>query len=318
MNGLSGDVLLLVIGIVLAMVSVNWLGQGLSRVLQLVKAPGVLSGIVLTAIGTSAMELVFVVFAITNGEKNLALGTILGLYVANLGLVLGLSTIINPLPPEKDIFRREVPVMFTAFVLFYILCRDLELSRFDGLILILFFVLFIFLACKSSGFETLEDSIPAAGKLVGKMNWRAALVIVLMGLAGLIWGADLILQYGHEAGRRLGLSGWLTGLIFLSVLIATAKVAVSFLLYKKSSNISASGLVGANIFNILLVLGVMALVDPLYLSSELLRFDLPMIFIFSAILLLVLRTGVKITRSQGALALLGYLVFIVIAIIKNR
>lgn len=318
MDSFTANSLFLVLGLALVFVAVNWLGQSLSRLLTIVKTPDVLKGVILAIIGTSTLEIAITLFAVTGGEKALALGTVLGLCVANLGLVLGLGTILNPFPAEKDIFRREAPAMFISFILLYILCRDLEISRLDGMLLILFFTLFMFMACRGSDFKSVENAITREGKFIQKANWRTALIVMLIAFVAVIWGTDMIFKYGREAASYFKLNGWLTGLVVFAVLIALAKVVMGFFLYRHESNLTASGLVSSNAFNVLLVVGLMALTNPIHLSSSVLRFDIPIIMIFSVILLLTVRVGHTITRKQGLMALLGYLVFVVIVIIKNR
>jgi cation:H+ antiporter len=318
MDSFASHSLLLLSALALLFIATNWLGQSFSRLLSILNTSPVLKGIILAVIGVSALELVLSVFAVTAGEKAMALGMVLGLCMANLGLGLGLGAILKPLPVDKDIFRREAPVMFVAYILLFILCRDLEISRFDGFLLILFFILFMFMASRSNSFESIEDSVALEGDLIRKADWRVAIIIVLLTLVAMIFAADMIFKSGRMVGKHFEFSGWLTGLIILASLVALGKVIASFFMFKKGSNLSASGFVNANTFNALLVIGVMALVNPIYLSSSVLRFDIPAVLIFSVVLLFTVRNGHIFMRRQGLMAIIGYIMFIAIVIIKNR
>ena len=141
--GITPSVLLFIIGLIILVVSSNWLIQASVKLSLLSKLTPLFIGAVLVAIGTSAPEAGVGIMAALRNQKGLALGNILGSNIANIGLILGLCAIFRPIRVDKSIFKREVPFLLFSVFLFYFLSADLFLSRLDGLIFIsVFIVLF--------------------------------------------------------------------------------------------------------------------------------------------------------------------------------
>ena len=284
--------------------------------MSLFKAPETLKGIITMIIGMSAVEGALVLSALNQSEKSLALGVIVGLCAAHLGVGLGLGAILRPFPAERDIFRREAPVMFIVFIIVYLFSRDLQISRLDGLWMILLFILFLVMACRSDSFKGFERVIILENKHINGLDLRMAGIVFLLALGAVIAAAGICFNYGNKSADMFSLSGWSAGMVLFSVLIALGKVVTGSFLYKKSNNLNVSSLLGANIFNLLFILGLAALLSPIYLSAMALR-GIILSFIFSAVLLLTVRMEHTVTRKQGLIALTGYIVFVVILFFQN-
>jgi len=318
---ISLNTLLLVVGLGLLIISSDWLIQGAVKVSFLAKLTPLFVGAVIVAFGTSAPEAGVSIVAAVRNYKDIALGNIVGSNIANIGLILGLCAILRPLNVSKRIFKKELPIMLLAMALLYFLSFDLIISRQDGLILILAFIIFCFISYRSA--KELFDEQEIRGfefnKVMKNFNspFRVSLII-LLSLLGVIIGADLMVRGGANLAKTFGISPWIIGITIFAIGTSLPELAASLTAaFKNVHSISVGNIVGSNIFNVLFVLGIASLVRPIALEASILRFELPVMLIFSAVLFIVMRTKYKITRWEGLTMLLVYVCFIYFLIIRH-
>ncbi len=309
---------LFLFGLFLLIFGSNYLIQSSVKFAHIFRLTSVFVGLVLVAFGTSCPEAGISIVAAVKGYKGIALGNIIGSCIANIGLVLGFCAFLFPLAVDKDIFKRELPIMFLATALFYLLGLDLVLNRLDGFILLFFFIVFIFLSCKkaktsfikSSGLKDLTDF--KFRRIFKKINTKFAVgVLFIFFLVLVILGANLMVISGVALAKIFEINSWIISITVFAIGTSLPELAVSFAAsFKKIPSISVGNVIGSNIFNILFILGIISLIKPINIQVSVLKFEFPILFLFSAFLLTIIKTKYKIIRSEGLVMLAGYLTFI--------
>jgi cation:H+ antiporter len=258
-----------------------------------------------------AVEAFLAVSSVIYGEKTIALGIFLGAVIANIGLVMGLAALFKTFPVEDNIFRRETPAMFIALLVLYCLGHDLVLSRIDGLILLVLSGVFLFLNFKDDKFTGIDEIPARQDKLVKNINWQWAIGIAIAALAGLSAGAYLLFGSAPDTADFFNLRKWPAALLIFGPLYALGRVFLSWFRLRKDF-IGTASLLTCNTCNLLFAIGLIALIEPIYLSRSVIKFEIPAITLFSAAILAVVRLGKRISRQQGILMLSGYFIFVVI------
>ena len=310
------SIFLFVLGLALLIFSSDWLIQACVKLSILLKLTPLFVGLIFVGFATSAPETgVGVVAAIKNYE-GIALGNVVGSNIANIGLILGLCALFSPIPVNKNIFRRELPVMLLAVILLYVLSLDGVISRLDGALFIIFLIIFCIISYRGakSTFNDKEVDCFSFNKFFKKTRPRfLVIVITLLSLGGIIWGSDLMVRGGSSFARLLGVRPWVIGITAFAIGTSLPELVASLTAsFKKLHSISVGNVVGSNIFNIFFVLGLVALIRPIPVERSYLHFEYVVMFIFSLVLLCVMKTHYRITRREGLFMFLGYIVFLFI------
>jgi cation:H+ antiporter len=268
-------------------------------------------GLTLVAFGTSAPELSLDLTAAFRGKTDLAFGDLVGSNVANVGLIMGIAAIIRPLSVQMRLLRFEVPVVIATSLGLWGLTADGTLSRIDAAIMLAAFVGFLIFTYRSARRE------PAAVKeefehLVqdGSKRWINA-ALVLGGLVGLVVGAQLMVYAAVEIARQFGVSELVIGLTVVAVGTSLPELATSVVgAWRGESDIVVGNVLGSNIFNILLIMALVAQVQPLAVQPESLRFDVPVMVGFSLGLVPIMLRGLMVYRGEGIVLLVAYAAFL--------
>lgn len=318
---LSSSLLLFFCGLIILILSSNFLIHTAVKLSLLLRLTPLFIGAVLIAAGTSAPEIGVGVMAAIRDQKAIALGNILGSNIANIGLVLGLCALLRPLTVANGIFKREIPFLFSSVILFYILSLDLLLSRIDGLILIAFFILFsvrAYLDARKSFNPEEIEGFRIQKTIAGIRSYPPVVLLLLLFLAGVVFGADLMVKGGASLAGELGLSPWLLGITIFAVGTSLPELATSLTAsFKKVHSIGVGNIIGSNICNIFFGLGVIALIRPMRLDPGILRFEAPVLIVFTLFLFTLMRTRYKITRLEGLVMFSGYLFFLLALILRR-
>lgn len=278
-------------------------------------------GLVIVAFGTSAPEAGVGIVAAIKNHKDIALGNVIGSNIANIGLILGLCALMRALDVKSSILRIEVPLLIGATVLIYILGLDLVISRIDGIILLLCFVLFFVLSYRSAKrhFDVKELSDFKFKRPFQKLNSRALIALLnLIFLSGVIYGANLMIKGGVGLAEIFHVSPWVIAITVFAVGTSLPELAASLTaMIKKVHSISIGNVVGSNIFNILFVVGIVAIIRPITLSPHTLHFEFPYLVGITFLVALFMKTKFKVSRLEGLTLLLSYILFLVFLIIKS-
>ncbi len=314
-------------GIVILVAGGELLVKGAAAFARDVGISPLVVGLTVVAFGTSAPELAVCVQAALTDSSTLAFGNIFGSNMANIGLIIGLTAALHPLPIDHVVIRRELPMMLLALAAAIVMAFDVGLgeqrnayARSDGLVLLLFFFVFIFYTlgdlgkqrenrrAKANGSESSSvKSIWAAGAAQPKSTRRTLtnLLLIAVGLAGLIYGASLVVSGGVGAARAMGVPEVIVGLTLIAVGTSLPELVAALAAVRRNNiSLAIGGVVGSNIFNTLLITGVASTISPMPIPVGG-HFDLAATAVLSLSLLFVSRThNQRIIRYEG-LALLA-------------
>jgi len=286
-------------------------------------------GLTIVAMGTSAPEAATSITAAVRGAGDVAIGNVCGSNIANLTLVGGLIALIRPLGIQRRTTKREMPVMILAALLLWPVLRTLEWSHREGLLLLAVFATLILLTVYFARKDAKSKSAPAAeviDKLVTPQvktpakSVKLCLVFIVIGLAGLAFGADLVVRGGVVIGRAAGLSEAVIGQTIIAVGTSLPELVTCLVaLLRKEDEISVGNLVGSNIFNTLLVVGAAGTVRPFAIAARLAAADYWIMVVVSVgFVVLALVGRRKITRPGGAVLFCAYVAYIAYLLLFNR
>ena len=305
------DALMLVAGLVTLLGGAWLMVREASRLALRLGLPPGLVGATVVAFGTSAPEFIVSTVASAQGSGDLAVGNVLGSNVANMGLVLGLAIVIGPLFVGARLLRWEIPVLGVATALLLLFGASGEIGRIEGAALL--GLLFVFVA---GSLRIGAESARARQAVVGPAApsepgapWREV-GLLLVGIVGLAVGAELLVRGATGLADTLELSEVVVGAVIVAMGTSLPEIATTSLAALRREHALAVGnAVGSNIFNLLGVLGLAALVSPLEIERDLYDLELPALVLSSAILLPLARRGIA-RGPQGLMLLLLYAAFI--------
>ncbi len=321
------DILLLAVGFILLIKGADFFVDGSASVARMLRVPGVIIGLTIVAMGTSAPELAVSVSAGLSGSNDIAVSNVVGSNIFNLLMVLGICAVMKPLPVDDGIKKRDFPVSLVATALVAILAGNLVLTgkvtnlhdpaapagtlyRYNGLILIVCFALYlmytIHIAKKNRTEEPEEEAMPL---------WKS-LVFILGGIAGIVAGGQLVVDSAKSLAITWGMSETLVGLTIVAIGTSLPELVTSVVASKKGQNGMAIGnVVGSNIFNLLLILGVSSALHPIGVSVASFV-DLAMTLAVSLITFAFVCTGKKVNRAEGAVMVAMYAAYMAYAIMR--
>ncbi len=305
-------IFLFVVGIGLLVYGADMMVSGASSLALAAGISPLVIGLTVVAFGTSAPELAVSVQSAVNGVPDIALGNVVGSNIANILLILGLSAGIAPLLVASQILRFDVPLMIGVSVLVYVLALNGTLGFFEGLVLFLGLVAYtVWLIVKSlrdPNDAPSSDDIPAKS-----YPWYINVLMVIGGLLLLAVGGNWIVEGATAFARMFGVSELVIGLTIVAVGTSLPEIAVSVMASLRGErDIVVGNVIGSNMFNILSVLGITAMVAPagIPVSLDAIGFDIPVMILAALIAVPVLYTGREIARWEGGLFLLLYVMYI--------
>ena len=299
----------------------DYLVEGSSALAKRMGVSDLVIGLTLVSFGTSAPELVVNIFASIKGTSDVAFGNVLGSNIANLLLILGISAVIFPLTIHKSNTWKAIPLSFVAVLTIFFLANDalidgMEfslLTRGDGLILLIFFAIFMYYTFDLAKAE--KDN----GVHVHKFSIPVAILMAFGGLAALVLGGKWVVDGAVAIARNIGISESLIGLTIVAIGTSLPELATSAIAaYKGKSDIAIGNVVGSNIFNIFWILGLSAVVKPLN-YNPIINTDIGILLIATFLLFIFSFIGRKYVmgRHEGILFLLGYGAYIVFLIARG-
>jgi cation:H+ antiporter len=312
-------ILLFVVGMAVLIKGADFLVDGASSLAKSMGVSEIVIGLTVVAFGTSMPELIVNIFASAQGHADVAYGNVIGSNMGNILLILGISGLIYPLSVKRNTAIKEIPFAILAGIVLFILVNDQLffkeplniLSRFDAMILMVFFVIFIFYAFKISKLDF--DAESESHKIMPRGK---SILFVFLGLAGLVGGGKLVVDNAIVLATFLGISQKLISLTVVAIGTSLPELATSAMAaYRRKSDIAIGNIVGSNIFNLLLILGVSGLIKPLPFDAVF-NVDLYIMQIATLILFVFMFVGKKnlLERWQSFLLLLmyiGYTVYLI-------
>ena len=306
------DILILILGFLLLIKGADFFVDGSSSIAKKFKIPPMVIGLTLVAFGTSAPELAVSIDAALALSNGLVFGNVIGSNIANTLLILGLSAAITPISISKKTIFKEMPFLIVSTIAMAVMAMDKLidnsrnlLSRVDGMILLLLFVIYFF-----SMIEMIVNNKEKDSEEVESMPLLKSSVLTVFGLIAIVMGADLTVTSAVSIAALFGLSETLIGLTVVAVGTSLPELITSVVAAKKGENdIAIGNIIGSNVFNILLVLGVSASINPIIISSRN-YIDLVILIIATVTTMLIMFTGSKISKCEGRLMYLAYFGYI--------
>jgi cation:H+ antiporter len=285
---------------------------GASLALRLGITPLVI-GLTIIAMGTGSPEFVVSLEAAIKGNSGIALGNVMGSNIANIALILGCAALIKPMVVKAQILRREMPVLMAVSAFLVIVMWDGVLSRIDGALLTLGFVAYTagaYFLSKGGESKEVEDEYSEAVTPSGRAAWVDALFVV-GGLVALVFGANIFVDGSVTIARVAGLSEAVIGLTIVAIGTSLPELATSVVAsYRDEADISFGNAIGSNVFNVLGVLGIAAMISPI--PAEGIRsLDIGVFLGTVIILWAMLGRDYLLDRFEGIILLTGYVIYIV-------
>jgi len=295
-------------GLILLYFGANWLVQGaITLSLHLGLSP-LIVGLTVVALGTSLPEALVSVQAAIGHQGGIAIGNVVGSNILNIALILGLSAFFNPLKVDSHLVKADIPLLAGATFMLVVLLEDFHISRMEGVFLLLCIVGYV-----AGNIMTVKRTPPEENKIEGvevpqdhsKNLWRD-ISFLFIGLIALAFGSNFLVTGAVDLARIWGLSEALIGLTIVSIGTGTPEMATALMAaYRKRADLAIGNAVGSNLFNIMFVLGIAALVVPLD-GKGISSIDLYVMLGVTILLLPTVWTGRILDRKEGFLFLAIY------------
>ncbi len=304
--------LLFIIGLIALYFGGEGLVLGSSRIARRLRINPIVIGLTIVALGTSSPEFVVSLIAAFKGSSDLAIGNIIGSNISNIGLILGISALIYPIKVQIKVIKTEVPIMIVLSIILYFTAFNLTIGFYEGIILIgslLAFVIYSYFgALKESSTAEREFKEFLGTNQSGIKNF----LFIILGIIGLIIGAHLVVNAAILTANELGISELVIGVTAVAVGTSLPELSTSIVAaIRKEPDILVGNIIGSNIFNIG-ILGLVAIIHPVDVDPNLLRFELPVMLFFTLAALPIMKTGFRVSRVEGIFLLAFYLLFIVL------
>lgn len=309
------DIFLLIIGFVLLIKGADIFVDGASSTAANFKVSKMLIGLTIIAFGTSAPELAVSMKALASKSTDMVLGNVFGSCILNIVLILGVAAVIRPIKIKDNTVKKELPLCMLISTLLVVLFLDIKLndgavnqiSRGDALAIILFFTIFVYYLV----------SLALAGKKENKdkeekpkYKLYLSLVLVLFGLGGIILGSDMVVNNASDIAARIGVSDRLIALTVVALGTSLPELVTTIVSARKGeTDLLLGNIIGSNIFNICVVLGIPVAIFGSITPGSFQSIDLYMLILTSVILFLFAETKRTITRTEGICMLLAFIAY---------
>ncbi len=309
---------LLLAGIVLLIVGAEILVRGAARLASSLGISPLVIGLTIVSYGTSSPEMAVAVQSSLAGKAELALGNVIGSNIFNVLVILGLSAIAIPLIVAQQLIRLDVPIMIGVSCLTFLFGLDRTINRSDGVILliggIVYTVFLIYQGSREPKDPDSEYETEYGGQTpLSVGQWIKNIAFILLGVGFLVLGSQWLVGSATEIARKIGVSDLIIGLTIVAAGTSLPELATSVVAaIKGERDIAVGNVVGSNIFNILTVLAICAIVSPtggVKVSDAVLYFDLPIMIAIAVACLPIFFTGNKIARWEGCLFLSYYIAY---------
>ncbi len=303
------NVIELLSGLVLLLIGAELMVRAAVRLAERLHVRPLIIGLTIVALGSSAPQMTVSLQAALTDNPDIAVGSVVGSGIFNILVTLGLSALIIPLRVSRQLVRLDIPLMIGASLLVFILAWNKDLGRFDGVLLVGALALYLGLLFRQSRHSTRPHTERPKDT---QQSWLISVLMILAGLAMLVFAGRLLLGAAVVVATDLGLSERVIGLTVVAVGTSLPELATSLIAALRGQrDIAVGNVIGANLFNLLGVLGLTALLapTPLSVSPNALDFDLPVMLGVAALCLPVFYSGYRVTRAEGLLLLGLYLVY---------
>lgn len=312
----------LIVGFGLLIKGADLFVKGSSNIARLLRVSPIVIGLTIVAFGTSAPEATVSIIAAIKGSSDVSLGNVIGSNIFNFTLVVGAAAFLYPLKVESNTIKKEIPFTLLSSAVLLVLISDIylqgisenTLSRADGLILLLLlsiFLYYVFEVAMKHRQNTEQTKIPE------NIKWGKSILFVVLGLAGIVFGGQMVVNNGTKIAVSLGMSETLVGLTIIAIGTSLPELVTSITAaLKKESEIALGNIVGSTIFNILFVLGASSVIAPLPVNDKVF-IDMIVMIVLTAVLFIFSRTRYRIGKIEGLILVFVYILYLGYIILRN-
>lgn len=304
---------LLVIGIVIVLWGADRLTDGSVGLAQRMGIPQIVIGLTIVAMGTSMPEFCVSLISALKGTSDLAIGNVVGSNIFNALLIVGCAALVAPITILKSTVRRDIPFALVASALLMIFCLDGHIGRIDAAIMFVLFIFFMVTTVKgvkngeqnASGPQDKNEAQPAK-----EVNTVKAVIFIILGLVCLILGSSVFVDNASAIAKSLGVSDAVIGLTIVAGGTSLPELATSVVAARKgNSGIAIGNVLGSNVFNILMILGITGLITPMTLEG-ITNTDLSVMVLSIVLLWLFSYTKLRIQRWEGAVLAASFIAYV--------
>ena len=311
-------ILLIILGFVLLIKGADFLVDGASNIAKKFHIPEIIIGLTIVSIGTSMPELFVSITSAIQGRSDMAIGNVIGSNIANLLLILGLSSVVRPVKFKRETRLIEMPLCLIISVIFAVLCNiGHDISRFDSSVLIILFALFIMytiiMAKQGEDFDKEDEDFDEKAKEKTSKSTIKDIIFLIAGIILLKIGGDLTVDNAVKVAQSFNLSEKIISVTILAIGTSLPELVTSVsAAFKGKSDIAIGNILGSNIFNMLLIIGVSSMISPINYNIS---YNTDMIFLVAGMILLALFPVIppknKMTRWNGILYLYMYVAYMI-------
>ncbi len=314
----------LIIGFLFLIKGADIFVEGASTIAKKFNVPPMVIGLTIVAMGTSAPEAAVSITSSLAGQNDMSIANVVGSNFFNILVVLGVSSIIAKLPVQNDTIKNDTPFLIFISLLLVVLGLDLNLGRIDGFILLGLFALFLINTVKSGIKSTNSDINTSSSEaavaidisLDKPISMPRTILICIVGSIGIIFGGDLVVNSATNIATSFGMSANLVGLTIIAVGTSLPEFVTSVVAIKKGeTDIAIGNVIGSNIFNILLVLGLASFIYPITIST-LALIDIIFMFAITVLLYIFIKKDNSLVKKQGILLVILYIAYMIFTIFR--
>ena len=312
------SVFFMIVGFILLIKGADFLVEGSSNIAKKFHIPEIIIGLTIVSIGTSMPELFVSVAASLERHADMAIGNVIGSNACNLLLILGIATVISPVKFQRETRLIEIPMCFVISVIFILFCNtNQEISKIEAIILLILFVLFIgytiLMGIKGEKFDSKDEIKTKELERSKHISIAKNIVYIILGAIGLKLGGDLAVDNAVVIAQHFNLSQKIISLTILSIGTSLPELVTSVTaVVKRNSDIAIGNIIGSNIFNMLLIIGTAALINPI---SYNMAYNREMIVVILAVILLAIFPLIppknEMNRPNGMIYLIAYAMYLV-------
>lgn len=316
--------LILIIGFVFLIKGADIFVDGAASIARKFNVPAMVIGLTIVAMGTSAPEAAVSLTSSLAGQNDMAVANVVGSNFFNILVVLGVSSIIATLPVQQDTIKKETPFLILVSALLLFFSFDLQITRIEGLILLVVFTYFLIITVKSakktssneSTSSVDESAIAIELEAVEEISMPKTIALSTVGIIGIVIGGDMVVNSATSIATAFGMSANLVGLTIVAVGTSLPEFVTSVVAIKKGENeIAIGNVIGSNIFNILLVLGLSTAISPIVIST-LALIDIVFMVLITVLLYAFMKQKKSIVKSQGFVFLALYVMYMSYTIVR--
>lgn len=302
----------IIVGLLMLVAGGEALVRGAVSIAKRAGIPVIIIGLTIVSLGTSAPEMVISILATLGGHPDIALGNVIGSNIANILLVLGVTALVYPVATNPDVTKRDGILMMLVSVILLMFMFEGEVGRVDGIIFLIImtgYLVNMFMRARNQNDPEIIEEFEEETSF--NYSLPLSLVLVAAGIGLLVIGADILVSGASDFARILGVSEGVIGATIVAVGTSAPELVTCVVAaYRKHSDIAVGNVVGSNLFNILAVLGVAAVTNPISVSEQFLDVDIWVMLVASTLLIPLMMSGKRISRTEGGVMFVWYALYI--------